>query len=143
MKIHNLRTKKFYNIWPQCQGYKTSLSCEFSKQARVFVPCKPLKPSLMFVGKARGLFQSEAPESCFNWVSSGLTSKYYTRLESLARGKPSSLLRKSVNYGRKRFYSTGPWCQGYKTFYSRKSVCPLQAFPGQFSVCGYDWNLPQ
>jgi hypothetical protein len=29
------------------------------------------------------------------------------RLERLARDKHSSLLRKSVNYGRKKFYSTG------------------------------------
>jgi hypothetical protein len=27
----------------------------------------------------------------------------------LARGKHSSLLRKSVNYGRKKFYGAGPW----------------------------------
>jgi hypothetical protein len=43
------------------------------------------------------------PERC-----SGLTCKHYTRLERLARDKHSSLLRKSVNYGRKKFYSTGP-----------------------------------
>jgi hypothetical protein len=29
-------------------------------------------------------------------------------MERLARDKQSSLLRKSVNYGRKMFYSTGP-----------------------------------
>jgi hypothetical protein len=32
-----------------------------------------------------------------------------------ARGKHSSLLRKSVNYGRKKFYNTGPWGLNYKT----------------------------
>jgi hypothetical protein len=31
------------------------------------------------------------------------------RLKRLARDKNSSLLRKSVNYDRKKFYSTGPW----------------------------------
>jgi hypothetical protein len=34
----------------------------------------------------------------------------------LARDKHSSLLRKSVNYDRKKFYSTGPWGFCYKTF---------------------------
>jgi hypothetical protein len=37
-------------------------------------------------------------------VGSGLTHKQ-TRLERLARDKHSSLLRKCVNYGRKKFYS--------------------------------------
>jgi hypothetical protein len=37
----------------------------------------------------------------------GLTRKHYTRLERLARDKHSSLLRKSVNYISKKFYSTG------------------------------------
>ncbi len=36
-----------------------------------------------------------------------LTHKYYTRLERLARDKHSSLLRKSVNYDRNKFYDTG------------------------------------
>ena len=31
------------------------------------------------------------------------------KMESLARDKHSSLLQKYVNYGRKMFYSTGPW----------------------------------
>jgi hypothetical protein len=51
----------------------------FLLQARVFVSGKPLQPSLMFA----------------------------ERLERLARDKHSSLLRKYVNYGRKKFYSTG------------------------------------
>ncbi len=33
----------------------TSVIYEFSEQARVFVSCMPLWPSLMFVGKARSL----------------------------------------------------------------------------------------
>jgi hypothetical protein len=52
----------------------------------VFVPDKPIQPSLMFVGKARGLHKSGAPQ----------------------RTKHTSLLRKSINYDRKKFYSTGP-----------------------------------
>jgi hypothetical protein len=32
-------------------------------------------------------------------------------LERLARVKHSSLLRKSVNYCRNKFYSTGPWTE--------------------------------
>ncbi len=63
----------------------------------VFVLCKPFQPSVMFVGKARSLPQSAS-----------LTRKHSTRLERIAIDKHSSLLRKSVNYGRKKFYSTGP-----------------------------------
>ncbi len=37
-----------------------------------------------------------------------ITHKRYTRLESLARGKHSNLLRTFVNYGRKKFYNIGP-----------------------------------
>ncbi len=43
------------------------------------------------------------------WVGSSLIIKYWTRLESLTRDKHSSLLRKSVNYGRKKFHNIGPW----------------------------------
>jgi hypothetical protein len=60
----------------------------------------------MFV--ARSLPYSGAPERRFKWVGSYITRKHYTRLENLARDKRSSLLRKSVNYGRKKFFSTGP-----------------------------------
>ncbi len=38
----------------------------------------------------------------------GLSDKHQNRLESFARDKHSSLLRKSVNYGCKMFCSTGP-----------------------------------
>ncbi len=41
-------------------------------------------------------------------LAPGLTHKHYTRPAILARDKHSSLLRKSVNYGRKKFYSIGP-----------------------------------
>jgi hypothetical protein len=57
----------------------------------VFFRDHPLQLSLKFVGKA-GAYSSEA----------------HFRLERLARDKNSSLFRKSVNYGLKRFYSTGP-----------------------------------
>jgi hypothetical protein len=49
----------------------------------VFVPGKPFQPSLIFVGEAR-----EGP--------------------TLVWSTNTSLLRKSVNYGRKEFYSTDP-----------------------------------
>ena len=48
----------------------------------------------MFAGKAAA-YPSEAP---------GLTHTHYTRLERLRRDKHSCLLRKFVNYGRKKFY---------------------------------------
>jgi len=62
----------------------------------------------MFVGEARSLSYSGAPERSLTLVGSGLTRKHWTRLERLARDKNSSLW-KSVNYDRKKFYSTGLW----------------------------------
>ncbi len=85
----------------------------------VFVPGKPFWPSLMFVREARSLPLSVAPERCLTWGGSGLTSKYLTRLERLPRDNHSSLLRKSVNYNRKTFYSTG----------TRVNVIKLIKFP--------------
>jgi hypothetical protein len=41
----------------------TAVIYEFFKQARVFVPGKPFKPSLMFVDKD-GAYRSEAPFRC-------------------------------------------------------------------------------
>jgi hypothetical protein len=68
--------------------------------------------SLIFAGKA-GAYSSEAPFRCSTPGSApGLTHKYYTRQEKLARDKHSSLLQKSVNYGRKKFYGKGPCLSG-------------------------------
>ncbi len=52
--------------------------------------------------------QRGAPERFLTRVGSELTRKHQTRLERFTREKHSSLLQKSVNYGRKKFYSTGP-----------------------------------
>ncbi len=53
-------------------------------------------------------YPSEAPFRCSTpGQAPGLTRTHQTRLERLARDKHSSLLQRSVNYGRKRFYSTG------------------------------------
>jgi hypothetical protein len=43
---------------------------EWDKQARVFAPGRPFRPSFVFVGK-----ESEAPKGWFTWVGSGLTRK--------------------------------------------------------------------
>ncbi len=47
-------------------------------------------------------------------------------MERIARDKHSSLLRKSVNYGREKFYRIGPRCQFHKHFtnvtYSRSKI---------------------
>ncbi len=74
----------------------------------MFVLGKPFKPSLIFVGEARSLPLSGAPERYFTQVASGLSCKHQTRLERLAMDKHSSLLRKSVNYGRKSFIVQPP-----------------------------------
>ncbi len=85
---------------------------------------KPFQLSLMFVGKA-GEYPSEAP---FYRKGSGLTRKHQTWLERLARDKHSSLLRKSVNYDRKWFYSTSPQCHLYVTLWktlAQTTLCSM------------------
>ncbi len=57
-----------------------------------------------------GAYQSEAPFRCSNLGQApGSTRKHKTKLERLARDKHSSLLRKFVNYGNKKFYNIDPW----------------------------------
>ncbi len=48
----------------------------FLELDRVFVPGKPFQPSLMFVGKARGLPKSGVPKRCFTFLGSILTHKH-------------------------------------------------------------------
>ncbi len=60
----------------------------------MFVPDKPFQSSVMFADEARSLPKSGAV------VPASLANK--TRLERFARDKHSSLLQKSVNYGRKK-----------------------------------------
>jgi hypothetical protein len=62
----------------------------------------------MFVSEARSLPKSGAPERSFTQVGSGLICQHKTRLEKLARDKPSGLLLIFINYGRKKFYNIRP-----------------------------------
>jgi hypothetical protein len=62
----------------------------------------------MIVDETRSLPQSGAPAWCFTRVGSGLVCNHKIRLERLARDKHSSLLRKYINYGHKKFYNIGP-----------------------------------
>ncbi len=54
---------------------------------------------------------------CFTPVGSGLTRKHWAWLDRLARSKQSRLLRKVINYGRKKTYNISTYCQYYKTFF--------------------------
>ncbi len=80
----------------------------FLYQARAFVPGKPLQPSLVFGGKAEA-YPSEAPFRCSTvGQAPSLTHKHWKGLP----GTNTSLSRKSVNYGRYKFYDTGPETEG-------------------------------
>jgi hypothetical protein len=70
-------------VYPLGQCYKTffSVTNECAKQARLFVPGRLYKPSLMFEYKTKSLPRSGAPDKCFVRVSSILTHKYYTRFQ--------------------------------------------------------------
>ncbi len=54
---------------------------------------------------------------CFNKVAYGLTRKYWTSLERLARDKHSSLLQKSINEGFKKLYNFGPCSQTWSCWW--------------------------
>ncbi len=77
----------------------------------MFAPGKLFQPRLIFIGKAKRLLKSGAPERYFTWVGTSLTCKHLTRLERPARDIHSGLLRKFLNYGRKKFNNTDPWFQ--------------------------------
>jgi hypothetical protein len=69
---------------------------------------------MIFAGKAES--QPLAFNPVTTLVSTSLAYKYKTGVEVTDSGKHSSLLRYDSNYGRKFFYSKGPWGEGYENF---------------------------
>ncbi len=66
----------------------------------------------------------------------GLYHKTYygcNRLERLAKDKHSSLLRKSVNYGRSKFYDTGS-----RSSISERSIFLMQHFEANLFMSKFD-----
>ena len=63
----------------------------------------------MFVGKARDLPWSGAPERCFFQISSNLTTKHYTRLEGLPGTNTLAYYENTQIMVVKKFYVTGVW----------------------------------
>ncbi len=84
----------------------------------MFLLGKPFKTIRIFVGKARSLPKSVSSEKDFTWVGSGLSNKHLTRLEKLARSKHSSLVRKFITYGRKKFTTLAPGVNRINIFFS-------------------------
>ncbi len=80
----------------------------YDGKLRIFVISQSVCPWQAFPAQSNVCCQGQ-PERCFTWVGSGLTHKHQTRLEKLGKDKRSSLLRKFVTYGRKKFYRIGPW----------------------------------
>ncbi len=78
----------------------------------------------MFVGKVGAYLLVEQLEYTFTWVG-GLSYNHWTRMERPARDKHSCLLRKFVNYVRKKLYNIGTCLQKrkskftFKKFYSK------------------------
>jgi hypothetical protein len=64
----------------------------------MFAPNRLFQPIIMFVGEAKSLHKSGAPERCFTRLGFGLIQKHLTRLERPARSKHSSLLGPFVSY---------------------------------------------
>ncbi len=68
---------------------------------------------VLFVDKARSQSQSGAPERCFTWVGSGITSQTLEKVGKACYGANTSLLRTFVNYNFKQFYDIGPGWKGW------------------------------
>ncbi len=105
----NYGRKRFHN--PGANDIKLYLSViyQFSYYARVFVCNKLFQPSLMLQVKPRAYPRVEhLTESCFTRVGSCLAHKHFTRLEKHVTDKHSSLSRKSVNYGQRKFILQEP-----------------------------------
>jgi hypothetical protein len=84
----------------------------------VFVQNRLVQPGLMLVGKTRSLSNSGTPDPSMQHLKGvllGQTQLTPTNIrlgwKGLPKTKHSSLLRKSVNYGRKNYYNIGPWWQ--------------------------------
>ncbi len=94
--------------------------------------------------KATSLFEylRVRPGAYLKGAHFGVTCKHWTRMESLARDKRSSLF--GLGQWRRQCYNFDSWGLCYKTFYGRNlwvfvitsSVCPWQAFPVLNNVCG-------
>ena len=84
-----------------------------------------------------GAYLSEAPFRCSTLGQArSHTHKHQTRLKRLPRDKHSSLLGKSVNYGRNKFYDTGPCCLIDPCYFGLETnpgslyfICFLALFP--------------
>jgi hypothetical protein len=80
------------------------------------------------VNYGRNKFYDTGPKPC---------SQVLDRVARTDSGKLSRLLQCSNTYFGKKFYSTGPWAQCYKTvsgrilllFVMKWSACPWQDFP--------------
>ncbi len=95
----------------RAQCYKTF----YGRKLRLFiisqsvVPGNPFQSSLMFEGKA-GAYPNETPFRCSTLgYTPGFIHKHQTRQEKIGKGKHSSLLRKFIHYGRKKFYNIDTW----------------------------------
>jgi hypothetical protein len=73
----------------------------------VFVLHKPFQLNKRFVDKAGAYLRVDHFECNLLGLTPGLSYKYWTRLERPTSDKHSSVLRKFVNSGRKKFYSIG------------------------------------
>ncbi len=91
----------------------------------MFVSGKSFHLSLMFVGEAYPRVEHLKVASLRYALA--LPTNIRTRLERLARDKHFSLLQKSVIYGHKKFYSTGPWSLDNKLmgFHSHEQILDL------------------
>ncbi len=96
------------------QYYKTFYECKL----QIFVISQSVCPCLVrCLWVSPGAYPRNAtPERRFTRVGFSLARKHQTRLERIARNKPSSLLQKA--HGRKKFYNICPSAKvfGYKSY---------------------------
>jgi len=79
--LHFLLFVEIFEIGgPYSQHFILFVTYGWAQWARVFVPGMLFQPNQIFVGKARSLPKSGAPEVCFTWEGSGLIRLGWTFL---------------------------------------------------------------
>ncbi len=111
---------RFCNNWSRSLYYKTY----YNHNLQIFIISQSVFPWQASPAQSNG---------------SSLTRKHYTRLERLARDKHTSLLRKSVNQSRNKFYSTGPRLSTFLIFLNQQDELYKIHFLKGYLKISYGW----
>jgi hypothetical protein len=104
----DLRTKKFYNIGPRCQSYKTFLPCNLSQGVIAFTcSAVAIRVTRRLVKKNRPNYRKSSPNSCQIKKCQNIFIKAQFESQKHLHQTPSKLLK----YPEQTIFSekTTPW----------------------------------